>query len=74
MSKYAIGDVVHLKSGGPPMTVRDIDISGDGILCQNLTDAGELGSHIFPEIMLMPCHCCSPVCEVSEEETNGKEN
>lgn len=42
---FQLGDVVRLKSGGPPMTIGAIDDRG-GILCEWFKDA-ELKSSYF---------------------------
>jgi len=31
MSKFNVGDIVQLKSGGPKMTVDSVDVSGPGL-------------------------------------------
>jgi uncharacterized protein YodC (DUF2158 family) len=71
MNEYNIGDVVQLKSGGAPMTVRDTGIGGDGSQCQNMTNLGNLQTYIFPEVMLMPCNRICLPDETGEEEAHG---
>jgi len=33
-NKFSIGDIVILKSGGPDMTVKDVDTGGKYVTCQ----------------------------------------
>ncbi len=34
MDVFKIGDLVHLKSGGPKMTVKSVDLENDKVYCQ----------------------------------------
>ena len=51
---YACGDVVALKSGGRPMTVRDVSRGAKGptVACDWLADDSTLFSARFPSAML----------------------
>ncbi len=45
--KFKVGDVVILKSGGPKMTVEDVE-AGDTIVCQWFVDGKKLEYGSFP--------------------------
>jgi uncharacterized protein YodC (DUF2158 family) len=47
MVEFEVGDVVSLNSGGPNMTVSEID--GDNVLCQWFLDDGTGDSESFPK-------------------------
>ncbi len=53
MSEFKVGDVVRLKSGGPPMTVRDT--AAGQIICQwyDFT-GGKTVEGTFGELTLVP--------------------
>lgn len=45
-TKFKIGDVVNLKSGGPDMTISDFKDYGVGVICQWFM-SGELRRGVF---------------------------
>lgn len=51
-SKFKVGDVVELNSGGPPMTVSDIKVSS-GVTCMWINN-NKVESAIFTLAMLKP--------------------
>lgn len=54
MKEFSIGDVVQLKSGGPDMTIIEID--NGKALCLWQAWSGETGRHLFP----VPCLMTAP--------------
>ncbi|MGZ8924467.1 MAG: YodC family protein [Nitrososphaeraceae archaeon] len=48
---FNLGDVVHMKSSGPLMTVRERD--GDSYVCGWFTNTSELKVDVFPESSLI---------------------
>ncbi|EID0030069.1 DUF2158 domain-containing protein [Vibrio alginolyticus] len=44
------GDVVKLKSGGPDMTIVEID--SEGCFCQWFDDKGQMMSNVFKPVIL----------------------
>lgn len=48
---YAAGDVLRLKSGGPKMTVRDMD-GADAVACTWFDRNGKLHKDSFPLSMV----------------------
>lgn len=49
--KFYAGDVVELKSGGPPMTVGN-RVLYDGVYCTWINERGAPQSYTFPEVCL----------------------
>jgi len=46
------GDIVRLKSGGPPMTIRDASDNDSEVICQWFTKSGVLQANSFETILL----------------------
>jgi len=53
-NRFAIGDIVQLKSGGPKMTVQKMDVyyGEDSIQCQWFSGTKLQGGRFHPEILV----------------------
>lgn len=50
--QFKVGDIVQLKSGGPPMTFRSVDAVNGDCLCEWFGGGNTLKSHKFlPETL-----------------------
>ncbi len=56
--KITAGDIVHLNSGSPDLTV--VSASDSGIEVEWLTDAGKTRRHVFPHACVMPVRTVGP--------------
>jgi len=52
MDEFKPGDIVRLKSGGPPMTIESLD-KKDGFLCLWF-DEGQLEDAVLAAVVLVP--------------------
>lgn len=50
-NEYKPGDIVQLKSGGPPMTVSRVGIDGEGYWCTWFKGASKESSHFDEETL-----------------------
>lgn len=48
--EYSIGDIVELKSGGPPMTVREVN--SDSVTCIWFDDRHQLQEQTFDPLLI----------------------
>jgi len=53
MEEFKPGDIVRLKSGGPPMTIESLDRKEGGFLCLWF-DEGQLEDAVFAAVVLVP--------------------
>ncbi|HWE86636.1 MAG TPA: DUF2158 domain-containing protein [Terracidiphilus sp.] len=50
--QFKVGDIVQLKSGGPPMTVKSVEVLNGECLCEWFGGGNTLKSHkFFPETL-----------------------
>ena len=52
MAQFSAGDVVQMKSGGPKMTVEEIEVSGD-VVCTWFDDKKVRKTDVFKEAILV---------------------
>lgn len=57
--KFAAGDVVHLRSGSPPMTVRHVQ-QAETVAVAWMTHIDELAEATFSPAMLVACSSHTP--------------
>lgn len=52
MNRFMVGDVVHLKSGGPYLTVTAVSLEGSKVMCLWQRPNGEVEKHEFLAVCL----------------------